>query len=94
MANYKPIAKTISSASAISGVLVPADLSTTSWGLLLVRGSALFSNTILRSGAVAVWESTNPTTAAPNRQTFTDANAVYGITCRAGVNLILKLYAI
>ena len=93
MANYKPIAKTISSASAISGVLVPADLSTTSWGLLLVRGSALFSNTILRSGAVAVWESTNPTTAAPNRQTFTDANAVYGITCRAGVNLILKLYA-
>ncbi len=93
MANYKPIAKTISSTSAISGVMVPADLSTTSWGLLLLRGSALFNNTILKSGAVAVWESTKPTTGAPSRQTFTDANANYGITCRAGVRLIVKFYA-
>nr|WP_314459074.1 hypothetical protein [uncultured Clostridium sp.] len=93
MANYKPIVKTITLASADSGILLPVKLSTTSWGLLLTRGTAVFSNTILRSGAVAVWESTNPTTATPNGLTFTDANAVYGITTRAGVQLRFKFYA-
>lgn len=93
MANYRPVVKTIGSASAVSGELVSANISTTSWGLLLVRGTALFSNTVLPSGAVAVWESTNPTTASPNRITFSNANANYGITCRAGVQLVFKFYA-
>lgn len=93
MANYKPIAKTILASVADSGQVIVAKLSTTSWGLLLLRGTAVFSNTILRSGAVAIWESTNPTTEEPNLVTFTDANANYGITTRAGVVLRLKFYS-
>jgi hypothetical protein len=93
MANYKPIAKTILASAADSGQVIVAKLSTTSWGLLLLRGTAVFSNTILRSGAVAIWESTNPTTASPNLVTFTDINATYGITTRAGVVLRLKFYS-
>lgn len=92
MANYKPLVKTVTAGSAISGIILPVDISTTSWGLLLTRGTAVFSNTILRSGAVVVWESTNPTTATPNGMTFTDANGAYGITTRAGVQLRFKFY--
>jgi hypothetical protein len=92
MANYRPITKTVSASVAESGQVIISKLSTTSWGLLLLRGTAVFSNTILRSGAVAIWESTNPTTAEPNLVTFTDANATYGITTRAGVALRLKFY--
>ncbi|MDW2796619.1 hypothetical protein RZO55_03385 [Clostridium boliviensis] len=93
MANYRPIAKAVTGASVASGVIVSVKISTTSWGLALTRGTAVFSNTILRSGAVAVWESTNPTTATPDGLTFTDANATYGITTRAGVDLTFKFYA-
>lgn len=92
MANYKPLVQTIPSASAVSGTVVSADISTTSWGIFLLRGTAVFSNTVLGSAAVAVWESTNPTTAAPDRLTFTDVRGIYGITCRAGVALRLKVY--
>lgn len=93
MANYKPIAKTILATAANSGQVIVAKLSTTSWGLLLLKGTAVFSTTILRSGAVAIWESTNPTTALPDLVTFTDINATYGITTRAGVDLRLKFYS-
>lgn len=93
MANYKPIAKTILASVADSGQVIVAKLSTTSWGLLLLRGTAVFSNTILRSGAVAIWESTKLTTEEPDLVTFTDANANYGITTRAGVVLRLKFYS-
>ena len=93
MANYQPVARTIASTSAISGEVVSAAISTTSWGLLLVRGTAVFSNTLLRSGAVAIWESTNPTTASPDVITFSDANATYGVTTRAGVQLVIKFYS-
>ncbi|NNJ32220.1 hypothetical protein [Lacrimispora defluvii] len=93
MANYKPVVRTIGAASAASGIVLPAKLSTTSWVLLLVRGTAVFSNTILRSGAVAIWKSTAPTTAEPSEVTFTDANAVYGISTKAGVPLRFKFYA-
>lgn len=92
MANYRPITKSVSASVAGSGQVIIAKLSTTSWGLLLLRGTAVFSNTILKSGAVAIWESTKPTTTAPNLVTFTDANATYGITTRAGVALRLKFY--
>lgn len=93
MANYKPIAKTIGSASAASGIALHAKISTTSWVLLLVRGTAVFSNTILRSGAVAIWTTGAPTTAAPTYTTFTDANALYGISTKAGVALTIKFYS-
>ncbi|MBE5989764.1 hypothetical protein BXY41_10495 [Lacrimispora xylanisolvens] len=93
MANYKPIAKTIGAASAASGIVLHAKISTTSWVLLLVRGTAVFSNTILRSGAVAIWTSGTPTTATPTYTTFTDANAIYGISTRAGVGLTIKFYS-
>jgi hypothetical protein len=92
MANYKPIVKTIGAASADSGTIIPVKLSTTSWGLVLVRGTALFSNVLLKSGAIDVWESTKPTTDTPTRQTFTDTNGIFGITCRANVQLRLKFY--
>ncbi len=93
MANYKPLVKTITGASANSGIILPVKISTTSWRLLLVRGTAVFSNTILRSGAVAIWTAANPTTATPNYVTFTDANAIYGISTRAGVGLTFKFYS-
>jgi hypothetical protein len=92
MANYRPIASQIASAAVVSATIVTENLSTTSWKLALLRGTALFSDTVLASGAVAIWESTNPTTADPSRMTFTDASGVYGITVRAGVPLVLKFF--
>lgn len=102
MANYKPIAKYIPAASAVSGTIVLRNLSTTSWGLVLLMGSVIHKRlsggesylTVLRSGAVNVWENTVTTsTRAADRQTFTDAAGVYGITCKAGVNIIAKFFS-
>lgn len=93
MANYKPVVKTISASSAVSATIIDEDITTTSWGIFLLRGSALFNNTVLRSGAVAVWSSTTPTTAPPNHLTFTDASGSYGITCKARTQLHLKFYS-
>lgn len=93
MPNYRPIAKHLSSASVASGTLLSIPLSTTSWGLVLIKGSAKFSDTVLRSGAVDVWEdTTTTTTSSPDRQTFTDAAGEYGITCTANVQIVLKFY--
>ena len=93
MANYKPIGKVIGAASAVSGTTVHAKLSTTSWGLLLIRATATFSNTILRSAAVAIWTATASTIGTPTYTTFTDANAMYGISTKAGAQLKLKVYS-
>lgn len=93
MANYKPVPALISSSAAIAGTMITRNISTDSWGLVLVKGSAMFSDTVLRSGAVAVWEDTNTTsTRNADRLTFTDANGEYGITCRADVRILLKFY--
>lgn len=93
MANYKPIPALISESAAVEGTMITKNLSTSNWGLLLVKGSALYSDTVLRSGAVAVWEDTNTTsTRNADRLTFTDANGEYGITCRANVRILLKFY--
>lgn len=92
MANYKPITKTLTAGSVDSAVVIPIDLSTTSWGLALVRGTAMFGSIVLDSGAVEVWESTKATTAAPDHITFTDADGIFGITTRANIQLRLKFY--
>ncbi|MFA9376172.1 MAG: hypothetical protein ACERKZ_05385 [Lachnotalea sp.] len=93
MANYQPVPRLVTSASAISGTIIVKNLTTTSWGLFLLKGSALFSDTLLRSGAVGVWEDTATTsTRDPDRQTFTNAAGEYGITCKANVQILLKFY--
>lgn len=91
--NYKPVLKTIAAANASSGIVLPTKLSTASWGLLLIRGTAVFSTGILSSGAVAVWVSNSPQASTPNNLTFTDANGIYGITTKANVDLNLKFYS-
>jgi len=93
MANYKPITKTIQLTANDSGTIVPAKLSTTSWGLALVRGTAMFSNVLLTNGAVEIWESTKTLTAAPDHLTFTDTTGMFGVTCRANVQLRIKFYS-
>lgn len=93
MPNYKPKSRIITSASADSGTILAANITTTSWGIFLLKGSAVFSDTVLRSGAVGVWEDTGTTsTRGPDRETYTDAAGEYGVTCKANVRICLKFY--
>ncbi|OYO67806.1 hypothetical protein CG709_17070 [Lachnotalea glycerini] len=93
MANYRPKVALISTVSAVNGGTVLKNLSTSTWGLVLVQGTALFSQSILASGAVDVWENTNTvTTKSADRHTFTNAAGQYGITCKSGVRILLKFY--
>ena len=71
MANYRPIISQVTAGSADSGVIVPKNLTQTSWGLFLLKGTVKFSNTTLHSAAVNVWESTTAT-GTPEHITFTD----------------------
>ena len=94
MANYKPVGKIIHTASAFSGTIIPRNLTNANWGMLLVQGTAKHSNSVLASGGVLVWENTaTGSLNTPNHKTFADAQGQYGVTCRAGVSLILKFYA-
>ena len=93
MAIYKPIGKVIGAASAASGTTVHAKLSTTSWGLMLIRATATFSNTVLKSAAVAIWTAAALTTGVPTYTTFTDISGIYGISTKAGAQIKLKVYS-
>jgi len=93
MANYKPVAKYILAADAHQGTIIPADLSTVPWSMLVLYGIAKHSNSILPSGGVLVWE--NHTTASgftANHETFGDIHGRYGVTVRSDVNLVIKYY--
>lgn len=93
MPNYQPKGRNIAAGSADSATILAANITTTSWGIFLLKGSAVFSNTVLRSGAVGVWENTATTsTKNPDRMTFTNAAGEYGITCKANVQIALKFY--
>ncbi len=93
MPNYRPKPALISASAAVDGTMITKNVSTSNWGLVLVKGTAEYSDTVLRSGAVAVWEDTNTTTTRnANRVTFTSATGEYGITCRADVRILLKFY--
>ncbi|WP_070001157.1 hypothetical protein [Cellulosilyticum sp. I15G10I2] len=93
MPNYSPKGKVIPSASAVSGTVVDQNVTASTWGLFLLKGTALdLSESPLASGAVQVWESTAPTTGPATRMTFTDAEGIYGITCKANVALTIKFY--
>lgn len=94
MANYKPVAKYILAANAHQGTIVPANLSTVPWSMLILLGTAKHSTSILPSGGVLVWE--NHTTASgytPNHRTFGDLNGRYGVSVRSDVDLVIKYFS-
>jgi hypothetical protein len=93
MASYRPGTATLLSADAISGTVVSRDITASTWGLFLLKGTALdVSGSPLASGAVQVWESTAATTGPATRMTFSDDEGIYGITCRAGIAITVKFY--
>ena len=68
MANYRPKSNTITAASNDSGTIVVKNLSTTTWGLALLKGTARGAGgTALGSATVLVWESGTATTATAIR---------------------------
>jgi len=95
MANYKPKAVTVGKASAISGTAVYKNISTSTWGLFLLKGTAVSpgGNSVLPSGGVQVWESGTLTTSPANHTTFSDVNGKYGVTCKANIGLTIKFYS-
>ena len=93
MANYRPIGKTLLATVVDSGTMVVQNISTSAWALALLRGVALSpTGAALPSGAVAIWESTNPTTTSANHTTFSDSTGRYGVTVRANIALKIKFY--
>ena len=91
MPNYKPVAIAMTSASVGSATTINKDITNTSWGLAFIDGRALFSNTVMKSGTVIVWEST--TESGTPRTTFTDSTGYYGVTVTANRPLTLKAYS-
>ena len=93
MANYRPRTKTMASGADLSGVMIAYNVSTSAWAMALLKGTALSpTGAIIASGAVAVWESTNPTSTTANHTTFTDSQGRYGVTVKAKTQLKLKFY--
>ncbi|APM39747.1 hypothetical protein [Clostridium kluyveri] len=95
MANYRPKAVTVAASLADSGTSYTKDISTSTWGMFLLRGTALSpTGAAMQSGAVQVWESTAPTTEEAQHTTFTDAVGRYGVTCKANVALVIKFFGV
>ncbi|MDR3594082.1 hypothetical protein [Clostridium sp.] len=94
MTNWRPKGTTIAAAANDSGTIVAQNVSTTTWGLALLKGTAHGAGgTALGSATVLVWESGTATTATANHTTFSDVNGRYGVTVRAGYGLTIKAYA-
>lgn len=95
MANYRPVVTTIASGAVGSGVVVSSDVSTSTWGMALLKGTALSAGGGAQgSGTILVWESTNPTTTTADHVTFTDDAGRYGVTVRADTQLRIKFYGV
>ncbi|CUU48178.1 hypothetical protein [Clostridium beijerinckii] len=93
MANYKPKTMVVPSSDANSGLPFTQKISTNTWGMFLLKGTALSpSGAAMGSGAVQVWESTRLTTDPADHTTFTDASGRYGVTCRAKTQLRIKFF--
>lgn len=94
MASYKPVAKYILAANAHQGTIVPANLSTVPWSMLILLGTAKHNTSILPSGGVLVWENTATAVGnTPKHETFGDPNGRYGVTVRSDVDLIIKYFS-
>ncbi|MBU3181563.1 hypothetical protein [Clostridium psychrophilum] len=93
MPNYRPRTKAILATVVDSGIMVVQNISTSAWALALLKGTALSpTGASLASGAVAVWQSTNPTSTSADHTTFTDGQGRYGVTVKANVALKIKFY--
>jgi len=93
MSNYRPRTKALAASVDHSGVMIVTNVSTSAWAMALLKGTALSpTGTEMASGAVAVWESTNPTSTSANHTTFTDGQGRYGVTVRANTALKIKFY--
>lgn len=93
MANYRPKANSLAATVVASGTAVLKNISTSTWGMALLQGTALSpTGAIMTSGAVDVWQSTALTTGVPSHTTFTDAEGQYGVTVKANVALVIKFY--
>lgn len=89
--NYKPKGMIIASGAATSGVAITNSISTQTWGMFLLKGTAVApAGTAMQSGAVQVWLTASPTTGPATHTTFTDATGRYGVTCEAGRGLWIK----
>ncbi|MGL5152393.1 MAG: hypothetical protein ACRC7N_17690 [Clostridium sp.] len=93
MANYRPFAVTIANTVLTSGASHNGDAQFTEWGLALLFGTAIWSNTQLGSIAILIWESTAPTTGNPTHTTFTDPAGKFGVTVSANKPLTIKAFA-
>jgi len=95
MANYRPVVTTVASGAVASGVITSLDVSTSTWGMALLKGTALSAGGGAEgSGAILVWESTNPTTTTANHITFTDGAGRYGVTVRAKTQIRIRFYGV
>jgi hypothetical protein len=93
MANYRPVKNFISAAQALSNVMINRSISTSTWGMFLLQGVGQYSNTVLRSGAVAIWSTVSAqATGTADGFTMTDTNGLYGITLNAGDPYTLRFY--
>lgn len=93
MANYRPIKNFVSAAQALSNVVVNRSISTSNWGMFLLQGVGQYSDTVLRSGAVAIWATVSgKATGNATGFTMTDENGLYGITLNAGDPYTLRFY--
>lgn len=93
MANYRPLTKVMASGIDTSGVMIAFNISTSAWAMALLKGTALTpTGAPIASGAVAIWEGTNPTSSTADHTTFTDSQGRYGITVKAKTQLKLKFY--
>lgn len=89
MANYRP--KSITVTAQASGIAINKTVNTDGWGLFLLKGTAVGAAlTNMVSGCVQVWEDGDLTTGTATHTTFTDELGRYGVTCKAGTQLVVK----
>lgn len=92
MANYKPVRIVVPTAdiNGASGGILNKTLSTTTWKLMVLWGSAVDPNNArLISGGVLIWIS-NTATGVPDYETFADDKAFFSITLPVAHSYSLK----
>lgn len=108
MANYKPLAASVSSNSLydFNGARIDKTINTSAWDLIFLYGTALgislkisgaivvSKKVVLKSGTVLGWYNTTAGTVANAAfQTFSDSNGRYGVTINSGHPVTVKFYA-
>jgi hypothetical protein len=97
MRNYRPKANIVLSSLVLSGTAVLRNVTTSTWGMALLEGTAVSpdGNSVMASGAIDVWEysgSIVDSIGSPTHTTFTDALGQYGVTVKANTKLLIKFY--